>query len=183
MPVTPLLIIRIVLIAIVTCIVQIAAISQISILGVKPDLIPIVVGCVGLVAGSIAGAVMGFSIGLLLDLALLQTLGMSSLVYLIIGYMTGRMRELRDPRSPLATVFMGGFVAAVSIFCFAVIQFLFDVNVFTGVLLFGQVLPAVLLSALLALPIYLLVEKLLGGVVATTDRAAAGDVSTRSFGQ
>ena len=39
------------------------------------------------------GAVCGFAIGLLLDSALLQTLGVSSLVLLAVGYLAGRYRE------------------------------------------------------------------------------------------
>ena len=40
----------------------------------------------------------GFGIGLFLDLALVQTVGMSSLLFLTIGYGAGRLRELRDPQ-------------------------------------------------------------------------------------
>ena len=62
---------------------------------------------VGLLAGSLTGAVMGFATGLLVDTVLVQTLGITSLLYIAIGYWAGRLRELRDPptgwsRSPPA---------------------------------------------------------------------------------
>ena len=61
-------------------IVQIAGVSQVSLLGVSADLSPLVVASVGLLCGSIAGAIFGFCMGLFVDTALLQTLGVSSLV-------------------------------------------------------------------------------------------------------
>ena len=45
--------------------------------------------CLGLLGGAVIGAVCGFSIGLLVDSALLQTLGVSSLVLLAVGYLAG----------------------------------------------------------------------------------------------
>ena len=66
---------RLAALALVTVIVQIAAVSQISIFGVSADLAPLVVMSVGLLTGSIPGALMGFGMGLLVDSALVETLG------------------------------------------------------------------------------------------------------------
>ena len=62
---------------------------------------------VGLLCGSLAGACFGFGVGLFVDVALLQTLGVSSLVLLAVGYGAGRLRErairrARSCRSPWA---------------------------------------------------------------------------------
>ena len=57
-----------------------------------------VVVILGLLGGAVVGAVCGFAAGLLLDSVLLQTLGVSSLVLLSIGYLAGRYR--RASRSP-----------------------------------------------------------------------------------
>ena len=51
---------------------------------------------VGLLGGPIAGAIAGFSIGLVADMALVQTLGVTSLLLTGVGYLAGRYRELRD---------------------------------------------------------------------------------------
>ena len=92
---------RLALLGLVTVIVQIAAVSQVSIFGVSADLTPLVVMSVGLLTGSIPGALMGFGMGLLVDSALIETLGVSSLIYIAIGYGAGRLRELRDPAHAL----------------------------------------------------------------------------------
>src|SRR5437762_11801624 len=88
---------RLVLLGFLTVVVQESAVSQISIFGVSADLTPLVVMSVGLLAGSMPGAIMGFGTGLLVDTVLVQTLGVTSLLYIPIGYWSGRLRELRDP--------------------------------------------------------------------------------------
>ncbi|MGH2890160.1 MAG: hypothetical protein ACRDNJ_11080, partial [Solirubrobacteraceae bacterium] len=57
---SPKLVVRLVLLALVTVVIQEAAISQISIFGISADLTPLMVMSVGLLAGSMTGAVMGF---------------------------------------------------------------------------------------------------------------------------
>ena len=81
----------------VTVLVQIAGVSQIRILGVNADLAPLVVAAAGFLTGALPGAVFGFGIGIFLDLAFVQTLGVSALVYALVGYGAGRVRELRAP--------------------------------------------------------------------------------------
>ena len=68
---------------------------------------PLVIASVGLLAGSLPGAVMGFGVGLFLDLALVQTVGLSSLLYLTVGYGAGRLRELRDPQGAVVPIAVG----------------------------------------------------------------------------
>ena len=112
----------------VAVIVQIAAVSQISLLGVSADLAPLIVASVGLLAGSIPGAVMGFSMGLFVDTALVQTLGIDSLLLIGIGYGAGRLRELRDPSHTLVPVAIGAAATAISQIGFSLIQFLLGVD-------------------------------------------------------
>jgi cell shape-determining protein MreD len=80
------LVVRLVLLALGTVVIQEAAVSQISIFGISADLTPLMVMSVGLLAGSLTGAVMGFATGLLVDTVLVQTLGITSLLYIAIGY-------------------------------------------------------------------------------------------------
>ena len=119
---------RLAILGLVTVIVQIAAVSQISIVGVSADLTPLVVMSVGLLTGSIPGALMGFGMGLLVDSALVETLGVSSLVYILIGYGAGRLRELRDPAHALTPVAIGAAATAIAALGFSVIQFLLGVD-------------------------------------------------------
>ncbi len=84
--------------AVVVVFLQTGIVSEVPIFGVAIDLTPLVVAFVGLQCGSLAGAAAGFGVGLLVDLTLVQTLGLTSLIFTVIGYGAGRLRELRDPQ-------------------------------------------------------------------------------------
>ena len=144
--------IRLALLALVTVVIQEAAVSQISIFGVSADLTALVVMSVGLLAGSIPGAVMGFSTGLLVDMVLVQTLGVTSLLYLVIGFWAGRLRELRDPSHGLVPMALGAAATAFAGLGMAVIQFLLGVDSPVSWLLLQQIFITVLVNALISLP-------------------------------
>ena len=107
---------------------EIVAVSQISILTVSADLSPLVVMAVGLLAGSVVGAAAGFGMGLFLDLALVQTLGVSSLVLLVVGYVAGRLREGPNPHGAIVPVAAGAGATAIATVGYAIIQFLLGVD-------------------------------------------------------
>lgn len=144
-------------------VVQIAAISQITVFGVSVDVAPLLVASVGLLAGSLPGAVFGFGVGLLVDLALVQTLGVTSLLYIAIGYAAGRLRELRDPAHGLVPVAVGAAATAVATIGFALMQFLLGVDAPVSWLLLRHVVVTILLGALLALPVDALVRRVVQG--------------------
>jgi rod shape-determining protein MreD len=152
---------RLLVLAFATVVIQQAAVSQISIFGVSADLGPLVVMSVGLLAGSMAGAITGFGIGLLVDLVLVQTLGVTSLLYIAIGYWSGRLRELRDPAHGLVPVAMGAAVTAFAGLGMAIIQFLLGVNAPVSLLLFQQIFITVLVNSLIALPVFAVVRRLI----------------------
>jgi rod shape-determining protein MreD len=152
---------RLLVLAFATVVIQQAAISQISIFGVSADLGPLVVMSVGLLAGSMAGAITGFGTGLLVDLVLVQTLGVTSLLYIAIGYWSGRLRELRDPAHGLVPVAMGAAVTAFAGLGMAIIQFLLGVNAPVSLLLFQQIFITVLVNSLIALPVFAVVRRLI----------------------
>jgi rod shape-determining protein MreD len=153
--------IRLAILAFLTVLIQEAAISQISIFGTSADLTPLVVMSVGLLAGSVPGAIMGFGVGLLVDMVLVQTLGVTSLLYIVIGFWSGRLRELRDPGHGLVPMGLGAAATAVSGIGMAVIQFLLGVQSPVSTLLLQQIFIAVLVNTLLALPVYAAVRRLL----------------------
>ena len=153
------LIVRLAIIGLVAVIVQITAISQISLLGVSADVTPLIVASVGLLAGSIPGAVMGFSMGLFVDTALVQTLGIDSLLLTGIGYGAGRLRELRDPSHTLVPVAIGAAATAISQIGYALIQFLLGVDAPVSFLLVREILFTIAVNTVLALPIYALVRR------------------------
>lgn len=144
-------------------VVQIAAVSQVTVFGVSADLSPLVVASVGLLAGSLPGAAFGFAVGLFVDLALVQTLGVTSLLLIAIGYWAGRLRELRDPAHGLAPLAVGAVATAVATVGFSLMQFLLGVQAPVSWLLLRQVVVTILLGALLALPVYALVRRIVQG--------------------
>jgi rod shape-determining protein MreD len=152
--------IRLVVLGFLTVLVQQAAVSQISIFGVSADLSPLVVMSVGLLAGSMPGAIMGFGTGLLVDTILVQTLGVTSLLYIAIGYWAGRLRELRDPAHGLVPLAAGAAATAVAGVGMTLIQFLLGVDAPVSLLLLQQIFITVLVNTLLALPVYALVRRI-----------------------
>jgi rod shape-determining protein MreD len=157
--------IRLALLAFFTVLVQQAAVSQISVFGVSADLAPLVVMSVGLLTGSLPGAVMGFSTGLLVDLVSFQTLGVTSLLYIAVGYWSGRVRELLDPAHGLVPLGMGAAATAVAGLGMALIQFLLGVDAPVSVLLLQQIFITILVNTLLALPVYVLVRRIIRPVL------------------
>jgi rod shape-determining protein MreD len=151
---------RLVALALVTVVVQESAVSQISIFGVSADLTPLVVMSVGLLAGSMPGAIMGFGTGLLVDTVLVQTLGVTSLLYIPIGYWAGRLREVRDPAHGLIPLVAGAAATAFVGLGMTVIQFLLGVDSPVSLLLVQQIFITVLVNTLISLPVYALVRKI-----------------------
>ena len=150
---------RLIALALLTVVVQESAVSQISIFGVSADLTPLVVMSVGLLAGSMPGAIMGFGTGLLVDTVLVQTLGITSLLYIPIGYWAGRLRELRDPAHGLVPLVAGAAATAVTGIGMTIIQFLLGVDSPVSLLLLQQIFVTVLVNTLIALPVYALVRR------------------------
>ncbi len=158
---SPRLIIRLVLLGLVTVVLQEAALSQISIFGISADLTPLMVMSVGLLTGSMTGAVMGFFTGLLVDTVLVQTLGITSLLYIAIGYWSGRLRELRDPAHGLIPLAAGAAATAVSGLGMSLIQFLLGVDAPVSLLLLQQIFITVLVNTLISLPVYAVVRRVI----------------------
>jgi rod shape-determining protein MreD len=161
MPHTIRLSLRLALLALGTVIVQVAAVSQVQLFGTNADLSPLVVASVGLLCGSVPGAIFGFGTGLFLDLALVQTVGLSSLVLLGVGYGAGRLRELRDPEGPLVPILVGAAATAAATVGYSLMQFLLGVDAPVSLLLARQILATTLLNAILAAPLYALVRRML----------------------
>jgi rod shape-determining protein MreD len=152
---------RLVALGLLGGILQLTAVAQITVFGVPADLSPLLVASVGLLMGSVPGALFGFGIGLFADTALLQTLGISSLVLCVIGYGAGRLRELRDPAHGLVPVAVGALATAAYAIGFSVMQFLLGVDAPVSLLLVRQILLVIVLNTLLALPVYAICRRVL----------------------
>jgi rod shape-determining protein MreD len=156
---------RVAVLSIVVVFVQIGVVSELPVLGVSIDLSPLLVAFTGLLCGSTLGAVAGFGVGLLVDLALMQTLGVTSLTFTIVGYSSGRLRELRDPQAALTPLLVGTAAAAAAMVGYSLIEFLLGVDAPVSLELVRQIVIGVLLDAVVALPMWALVRRsLVGGL-------------------
>lgn len=72
---------------------QVSVLGDAQILGGTPDVLLVTLVAVAMRRGSLAGAAGGFFVGLIIDIAYLQTMGLSSLVLTLAGFWTGRYGE------------------------------------------------------------------------------------------
>jgi rod shape-determining protein MreD len=159
--VTPGAVFRVALLVLVTVVLQLAVVTQIRILDADADLFPLVTLSVGLLAGPIAGATFGFLLGLVADMALLQTLGVTSLLLIAVGYLSGRYREMRDASHKLVPV-VGAAVATLAYATtFSLVQFLLGVESPVSPLVIREILIGALLNAAIAMPVFAAVRALL----------------------
>jgi rod shape-determining protein MreD len=152
---------RLALILVAAVVLQVSFFSYIGLLGSTPDLIPVVVVSLGLLGGAVAGAVCGFVAGFLVDSVLLQTLGVSSLVLLSIGYLAGRYREGATVTNPWTPALLAGGLTLVGATGFAAIQLMLGVDVPVSLLVVREIVVQALLATVLALGVYPLLRRVL----------------------
>jgi rod shape-determining protein MreD len=162
MVVSPQLILRLVLLGLAVVVLQVAAVSQVVLFGATADLTPLAVAAVGLMCGSITGALFGFFVGLFFDAALVQTLGLTSLVCVIVGYGAGRLRELRDPQATVVPMLVGAVATAITTFGYGLMNFMLGIDAPVSFLLLRVILATIVFNALIALPIFALIRRCLG---------------------
>jgi rod shape-determining protein MreD len=152
---------RLAALAVVVVFVQIGVVSEVPVFGVVIDVSPLVVAFVGLLCGSTTGATVGFAIGLLVDLLLVQTLGLTSLIFTVIGYSTGRLRELRDPQATLTPLLVGSAAAAAAAVGYSLVEFMLGVDAPVSFELLRQIVLGIVVDAIVALPVWVLVRRVL----------------------
>ena len=154
------LVARIVAFGIVVGIVQVTFVSQFPVAGGTADLAPLAVMSIGLLCGGLAGASFGFGLGLFLDVSLLQTLGVTSLILVGIGYFAGRLRDgIADTESSLVPLLAGAAATVTMSVAYSIIQFLLDVSAPVSGVLLRQLLATLILNTLLALPVYAIARR------------------------
>jgi rod shape-determining protein MreD len=140
---------------------QLAVVSQIAFWGANADLTPLIVLAVGLLGGPVAGSMVGFSVGLVSDMALVQTLGVTSLLLTVLGYLVGRYGELRDSGHALVAPVAGAVATLLYATGFSIVQFLLGVESPVSALVIRDLLIGVLINGLLAMPVLAAVRALL----------------------
>jgi len=164
---------RVALLALLAAVLQVSGVGEIRVLGGNVDLVPLLVAGVALYAGSLPGAAAGFLVGLLLDLALGRILGASSLVLIAVGYGVGRFGELRDPAHGLIALPVGAAASAGYALGVAAVAYLLGVTPSPSFALVRELALSVVLNALLALPVFDLVRRVLGPALVTDPQRRA----------
>lgn len=157
--------VRLAALLVLTVAIQISGVQGIQLLGGTIDLVPLVVGAVALWGGSIAGAAMGFACGLLLDLALGQDVGSSSLVLTAVGYWAGRFGELHEPAHSLLPLPVGAAVTAAYLLGTTIVSLMLAFDAQVSLLAFRDMFLTVFLNTLVALPVFALVRRLIRPVL------------------
>jgi rod shape-determining protein MreD len=146
----------------VAALLQVVIVSSLVIAGGAPDLLLVVVVSLGLLRGSVTGATLGFVGGLIVDLATLGTLGVTSLILTLAGFWAGRYGETtgRDRRfAPVIAV--GALTVLVAAFAY-VLHYLLDEEVVAGQALVTALAPAFVLNLALAYPVHALLRRIVG---------------------
>jgi len=149
---------------------QIGVVSEVPVFGVNADLSSLLVAFVGLLCGSSIGAACGFAVGLLVDLALLQTLGLTSLIFTLIGYWCGRLRDRsvigqHDPQSALMPLALGATATAVSLVGYSLMEFMLGVDAPVSFELLRQIVFGIIVNTIVALPMWALTRRALEGAL------------------
>jgi rod shape-determining protein MreD len=154
---------RLFAVLLVAWLLQTTVAPNIRVLGANPDFALIILVCVGLLRGSEIGAVFGFLVGTLVAVSLMEPLGVSSFVFVLVGYYAGRYAETADLSTgvaPMVSVFAGTLLADI---LFITAQYLLERQVPLGFTFTRVVLPSLVLNTLLAVPFYVAVRVALRG--------------------
>jgi len=162
---TPGTFVRCGLLALAAVILQISGLGSGRVFGGYVDLVPLVVAAVAIYAGSVPGAAMGFGTGLLLDLLVGQTMGVSSLVLTAIGYGAGRYREVRDPAHGLMPIPVGAVASLAWVVSYAAVSFMLDIGASVSLVVLRDMIATTILGALLAMPVFAVCRRVLRPVL------------------
>jgi rod shape-determining protein MreD len=159
--VTPKIFARLAAVALLAVLLQLSFFSRITVLGVSPDALPVFVVVLGLLGGALTGAVAGFAVGLLLDGALVESLGGSSLVLLGVGYAAGLLRERLALRGALVAALLCMGLTIVAELGFALVQLTLGVEAPVSLLVVRDVLLKGVFAFFIGWPTYVVLCRLL----------------------
>ncbi len=148
-------------IIVVALLIQLTLINSITILGLKPDLIMVVVVVFSLLKGEKEGTISGFASGLLQDIFSTGLLGINALVKTVIGFTCGILREKIFHEHILFLIPVITFIASItqSILIFLLLR-AFGIEYGLAWSLKQVALPEALYSSLISPFVFLAINKL-----------------------
>ena len=151
--------VKIAVLLFVAAVAQVAIFSQIDVFGAAPDLLLVTLVAVSLLRGSVAGAVGGFFAGLVVDIASLQALGLTSLVLTLAGFWIGRYGETTGRDRAHAPYLSIAVVTVLYWMGLLVVHFVLGESAPGGAVV-ASLAPAVILNLIVTGPVYGLVRRL-----------------------
>jgi rod shape-determining protein MreD len=133
---------------------QVAFFGRVTFLGMQLDLVLLTLLMVALLAGPVAGAAFGFGVGLLIDLIVGQTPGLSSLVYVLAGYVVGRLGMMRDPESRILPLVVGIVGTLAVLLLYGLVELLLTQGVRIDVSMLWVILGTTVINAVFAVPVH-----------------------------
>jgi rod shape-determining protein MreD len=139
---------------------QTLVVSRVSVLGVTADLFLIFTVVVAICRGSMYGAVFGFVAGVVADVAFMETLGLRSLIYVLTGYFVGMVVIRFGAVNPWGVLLLAGGASFVAQLLYGLSQYAMGPRAGFFTIVGTQILPEMVLDALVTVPVYLLLVRL-----------------------
>jgi rod shape-determining protein MreD len=152
----------------VAAVLQASVFSGVSVLGGTPDILLVTLVCVALLRGATTGAFAGFFGGLVIDIALLDTLGMTSLLLTLAGYWAGRYGETGPSRRRYAPYLAVGVMTVLFLIGMLALRFMLTEPAPAREVLVDTLLQSLALNLLLTWPVFAMVRRLLPRRAAVT---------------
>ena len=139
---------------------QVTVLADISLAGGTPALPLVTLVALGLLRGSVLAATGGFFVGLIIDTATLQTLGVTSLLLTLAGYWVGRYGETTGRGRSHAPV-LSALVLTV-LYAFAELALRYVLGEPTSLrVAFDTLVPQIVLNMALVVPVFALCRRVL----------------------
>jgi rod shape-determining protein MreD len=157
---------RVAAMAAVAVLLQVTLMPYLTVSDGAPDICVAVVVIIAVLRGSFVGAVTGFACGLLVELTTpVGTLGVLALLYLAAGYWCGRFVDRPEAESlglPMVLVLAASAFVQVG---YAVFQVLLGTEIDVSAVAVRMIVPGIVLTALVAIPVLFVARRLLGAPV------------------
>lgn len=141
---------RLALVVVVALTLQVSLFARFSYEGARPDVVLLVAIAGGLVAGAERGALVGFAAGLAFDALLTTPLGLSALVYCLVGYVVGATGSGVLRASRWVAPAMAATASVAGMFLYALVGSLVGQPTFEGPALTDIVVVVAAVNAVLA---------------------------------
>ena len=141
---------KVAVVIVVALVLQVALFATFDLDGARPDIMVLVAVAAGYVAGPERGAIVGFAAGLAFDIVLTTPLGLSALVYCLVGYAVGVLGGSMMRTSWWTAPAVGGAGSAAGVVLYALVGEVLGQHVFQGPSLLSIVLVVSVVNAALA---------------------------------